>query len=238
VGSLINSIECGNALGSIALISRNEQSDLIETKCNAKNGITALGAACASNDVEAMKRLMSMNADPEVFDRKGRALFHVACATGSLHVVQEIVKDHTFWHKKYGKIGAKNLLRDGPSNSVGEDAVAPPPSSRKQQQNIKRVHPIKMKDQNERSGLRWAMKGNHYEVVEFILNHGGKIESDLMEWMEDHKDDMLALKLKKKVAATATTGSGGSGGSGRGSRSRSSSRSGSRRSRSRSNTYM
>ena len=58
VGSLINSIECGNALGSIALISRNEQSDLIETKCNAKNGITALGAACASNDVEAMKRLM------------------------------------------------------------------------------------------------------------------------------------------------------------------------------------
>ena len=232
MGSLINSIECGNALGSIALISRNEQSDLIETKCNAKNGITALGAACASNDVEAMKRLISMNADPEVFDRSGRALFHVACATGSLHVVQEIVKDQTFWHKKYSKIGAKNMLRDGSSNTVGKDTLEPAPPSRKQQQNIKRVHPIKMKDQNERSGLRWAMKGNHYEVVEFILNHGGKIESDLMEWMEDHKDDMLALKLKKKAAATATAttgsagsgGSGGSGGSERGSRSRSSSR--------------
>jgi hypothetical protein len=171
--------------------------------------MTALGAAASTNDVESMERLMEMNADPEVYDNKGRALFHIACASGSIDVVKEIIKDSVkYWHKKYSMKG------------IGDN----------KKKDVKRVHPIKMKDQNDRTPLRWAMKGNHYEVVEFILNHGGKLESDMMEWMEDHKDDMMALKLKKKINTDRVDNAN---------RSRSNSRSSSRnssRARSRSNS--
>ena len=217
MGSLINSIECQNPTGSISLISRNSQSSLIETKCLAQNGITALSAAASSNDVESMGRLMEMNADPEVFDSKGRALMHLACATGSLDVVKEVVTNNAYWHRKYGAIGVKAML----GKSAGDTSAEP----RKQPNNkaVQRVHPIKMRDQHDRSPLRWAMRGNHYEVVEWLLKHGSKIESDLMEWMEEHKDDLLALKKKKKKVVSSSKNSSRSS-------SRDGSRSGSRRS--------
>lgn len=190
VGSLTNSIECGNALGSISLISRNTESDLIETRCASKNGITALIAAAGANDVESMGRLLEMNANAEVLDTKGRALIHVACATGSLDAVQEIYYNQKLWHRKYSNVGA--LLKDD------SNAAAPAPSSKKNSKSIQRIKPLMMKDQRDRTPLRWAMRGNHCETVAWLLNHGAKLESDLMEWMDDHKDEMEEIKAKNR----------------------------------------
>lgn len=193
VGSLVNSIECGNALGSISLISRNTESDLIETRCASKGGITALIAAVGANDVESMGRLVEMNANVEVFDNKGRALIHVACATGSIEAVQEIFYNQKFWHKKYSDVGA--LLKESKSSS----STTAPANSKKndESKNVQRIKPIMMRDKRDRTPLRWAMRGNHCEVVAWLLDHGAKLESDLMEWMDDHKNEMEKIKARK-----------------------------------------
>ena len=185
VGSLINSIECGNANGSISLISRNTQSNLIETKCIKKFGITALLAAAGSNDVESMGRLLGMNANPEVFDTKGRTLIHVACANGCLDTVKEILSNQKLWHNKYGELSGSKL-------TAGKAKAG---------KNAKRVRPIMMRDKKDRTPLRWAMRGNHHHVVDHLLNVANpraKLESDLMEWIDDNKEEMEKLKLKRR----------------------------------------
>jgi hypothetical protein len=42
------------------------------------------------------------------------------------------------------------------------------------------------------------MRGNHCETVAWLLNHGAKLESDLMEWMDDHKDEMEEIKARNR----------------------------------------
>ena len=181
VGSLINSIECGNGLGSISLISRQEM-DLIETRCVAKNNNTAMLASAASNDMESMGRLIEMNGSVEVFDSKGRTLIHVACATGSIDVVKEILTNQKWWHSKYSDVGA--IL---PSKTTTGTAKVVP-----------KIKPIMMRDKRDRTPLRWAMRGDHFKVVDLLLNHGAKLESDLMEWMDDHKDEMEQIKVERR----------------------------------------
>ena len=188
VGSLMNSIEDYNPLGSISLISRGEEgsTDLIETRDSVR-GFTALMAAAGAKpdgDVESMLRLVEMKANVEVFDKKGRSLIHIACANGCIESVREILKNRSFWHRKPEGEATKGSIAAALGKSRG--GVSDPDSMK--------IQPLQFRDKRDRTPLRHATKSGNVVLVAYLLDRGAKMEADLLSWMDDHKDELSGCR--------------------------------------------
>ena len=198
----MNSIEDYNPIGSISLISRGEMAstDLIETRDSVR-GFTALMAAAGckpDGDVESMQRLVEMNANVEVFDRRGRSLIHIACSSGCIDAVKEILKNRAFWHRK--PVG--EALRGSVAAALGKaDKSTVDDESRK-------IHPLHFRDKRDRTPLRHATKSGNVALVAYLLDRGAKMEADLLAWMDDHKEEMsIVRKIRSRPSSRASTAS-------------------------------
>ena len=51
-----------------------------------------------------------------------------------------------------------------------------------------------MRDQKDRSPLRHAMKNDHVRVAAYPLDSGARVEADLLDWMDRHKEQLSGCK--------------------------------------------
>ena len=49
----------------------------------------------------------------------------------------------------------------------------------------RKIKPLGMRDQKDRSPLRHAMKNDHVRVAAYLLDSGARVEADLLDWMKD-----------------------------------------------------